>query len=297
MANSLTSRGLYLGLRAFLGLGSRLPLRLTRTIGVPLGRAALRLSASTRKRIRTHLEIAFPELDRTDRNALMRAVGRHFGLLLAEVSWLWRASPEDVQALCELKGGEHFVAAHEAGRGTVLVTAHCGNWELLNSRLQCLGIPASIIVRRLDDPRIDEISTRLRTRFGAEVIHRDDRVGRRLIRVLADNRLIALLIDQDLPGSAGVFVPFFGRPAWTPVGAAVLALRNGSPLIPTFGHRRPDGTHLVEVHPPIPIPSSGTRESKVEELTAAAMAAIERQIRAHPEQWVWMHRRWRTQPD
>jgi KDO2-lipid IV(A) lauroyltransferase len=92
-------------------------------------------------------------------------------------------------------------------------------------------------------------------------------------------------------------VPFFGRTAWTPSGAATLSLRMKCPVVPGFIHRRPDGSHRAEFHPPLAEPTGGTLEDQVQELTAAATAVIERQIRAFPEQWVWMHRRWRRQPE
>ncbi|MEE8466883.1 MAG: lysophospholipid acyltransferase family protein, partial [Planctomycetota bacterium] len=120
--------------------------------------------------------------------------------------------------------------------------------------------------------------------------------ARRLIRALAKNRVVGLLIDQDIGDIPGVFVPFFGRPAWTPTGAAMFALRRRCPVIPAFIHRCPDGTHRLEIQPPLTIPSTGSAQSQIAELTAASTACIERQIRAHPEQWVWSHRRWRTRP-
>ena len=108
---------------------------------------------------------------------------------------------------------------------------------------------------------------------------------------------MGLLIDQDIPSIPGVFAPFFGRPAWTPSGAAMIALKARCPLAPGFIHRRPDGTHLIKVEPPLPVPTEGSPEDRVRELTAAVNARAEWHVRAWPEQWVWMHRRWRTQPE
>ena len=296
----MTSRAgsfvLYASLRSFLGIGGRLPLVLSRPIGGALGRTALALLPRSRKRIRTHLEIAFPDLDRRQRNALERGCGRHFGLMLAEVAWLWHARPHDLENLCVLEGVENFFAALESGGGVIFTTGHCGTWELLSARLPIAGVPLTTAARRLDDPRLDRLVTAMRSRFGTEIILRGPAAGKKMIRSLAGNQVAALLIDQDIRGIPGVFVPFFGRPAWTPSGGAMLAIRRGCPVVPGFIHRRADGTHKAEIHPPLPIPVGGTLEDRVEELTAAATAVIERQIRAHPEQWVWMHRRWRTQP-
>jgi len=288
---------LFAGLRTFFAVGGRLPLSISRPIGSTLGRTALGLLPRSRRRIRTHLEIAFPKLDRDRREALLKGTARHFGLMLAEVAWLWHAQPQDLENLCELDGAENFFNALEGGGGVIFTTGHCGTWELMSARLPIAGVPLATAARELDDPRLDRLVTAMRSRFGTEVILRGPSAGKRMVRVLASNRVAALLVDQDIRGVPGVFVPFFGRPAWTPSGAAMLAIRKGCPVVPGFIHRRTDGTHKVEIHPPLPIPSDGTLDDRVEELTAAATAAIERQIRAHPEQWVWMHRRWRTRPE
>ena len=217
--------------------------------------------------------------------------------MLAEVAWLWHARSEELENLCEMDGAENLFDALQDRRGVIFTTGHCGTWELMSARLPIAGVPLATAARELDDPRLDNLVTALRSRFGTEVIVRGPSAGKHMVRALAANRVAALLIDQDIRAVPGVFVPFFGRPAWTPSGAAMLAVRKRCPVVPGFIHRRPDGTHKIEIHRPLSMPSDGTIEDRVEEVTAAATAAIERQIRAHPEQWVWMHRRWRTQPE
>ena len=297
----MPSRGgglaLYLGLRSFLGVGGRLPLRLGRAIGPQLSAAAFKLLPRSRRRIDSHLEIAFPELDQDQRDALKAGCVRHFGLMLAEVAWLWRAQPAQIEAICEIEGMEHLGTALEGGHGAMFATGHCGNWEMLSALLPITGVPLITAVRELDDPRLDHLVNAMRTRFGTEIVPRGPAAGRRLARALARNQVTALLIDQDIKDVPGVFVPFFGRPAWTPSGAAMLSIRMRFPLLPGFIHRRADGTHKGVIHPPLPVPTDGTLADKVEELTASATAAVERQIRDYPEQWVWMHRRWRRQPE
>lgn len=288
---------LYAALRGLLGAGSRLPLGLTRAVGPVLTAPLLRMLRRERARMEAHLEIAFPELEANERRRLLRGCVRHFGLQTAEVAWLWRASESAVERLCEMEGAEHLETALRAGRGVVFATAHCGNWELVNLRLTAAGLPLTIAVRELDDPRVDRLVTALRSRFGTEVVPRGQSAGRQLMSALARNRAVGLLIDQDIPSIPGVFVPFFGRRAWTPSGAAMLALRMGAPVVPGFDHRRPDGSHVLKIGPPLPQPADGSLDDRVWELTAAATAAVEWQIRAWPEQWVWMHRRWRTRPE
>jgi len=227
----------------------------------------------------------------------MKGCVRHFGLMLAEVAWLWHAQAQDVEDICEFRGLHHMEEALQDGRGAMLATAHCGNWELLSARIPVAGIPLTCAVRQLDNPRIDSLVNAIRTRFGTEIFPRGPAAGRHLARALKKNRVNALLIDQDIRDVPGVFVPFFGRPAWTPSGAAMFSIRMECPVLPGFIHRLPSGKHVAEFHSPLPVPTDGTVEDRIEELTSSATAAIERQIRAHPEQWVWMHRRWRTQPE
>jgi KDO2-lipid IV(A) lauroyltransferase len=286
----------YHAFRISLGLGSRLPLVVTRSIGRHLGVVALALGTRDRRRARQHLRIAFPDFDDQQIRRLLRGFARHVGLIAAEVAWLWRASPLQVMKLCTMEGTEHFRTALDAGRGAILVTGHCGNWEILNARLCAAGIPMSAAVRSVYDPRLDRITGTLRSRYGLEAVPRGVDAGRQLTAALNRNRVIGLLIDQDIRDVPSLFVPFFGRRAWTPSGAAALAIRHRCPTVPTFIHRRDDHTHHVVVHPPLQAPEQGRLRDKVEELTENSTALIERQIRAYPEQWVWMHRRWRTQP-
>jgi KDO2-lipid IV(A) lauroyltransferase len=284
-------------LQAVLEIGSRLPLWFTRPILSLLVRFALRFLKRERRRIREHLEIAFPDLEKKELKRLMDRIASHFGKQLAEVAWLWRAEPSDVEKICDVEGLDLLFEALDQGRGAIMATGHLGNWELLNARLAVAGVPITLAVRELDDSRVDDLVMRLRTKFGSEVIHRSGSAGRELMRAISKGRGIGLLIDQDIPSIPGVFVPFFGRQAWTPSGAAVLALRMGCPLLTGFIHRRPDGSHVIKIGPTLPAPDGDMLSERVTELTATATAAVEWNIRAWPEQWVWMHRRWRTRPE
>ncbi len=287
---------LWLATRSLLAIGGRIPLPLLRGLGRACGGTAFRIARRERRRALDHLALALPKLDESARRRLGRANAQHLGRMLGEVAWMWGATRAEAAGHCEVYGLEHLQRALEAGRGAVITTAHCGNWEMLNPALSEAGIPMTFAVREVFDPRLDQIATLFRERFGTEVVPRGPSAGRRLARALRANRAVGLLIDQDLRDAPGVFVPFFGRPAWTPSGAAVFGLRFGSPLIPVLACRRSDGSHRIDVHPPLPAPVGGSDEERIRELTAAATAAIEAQIRAHPEQWVWFHRRWRTRP-
>jgi KDO2-lipid IV(A) lauroyltransferase len=284
-------------LRAVLGVGSRLPLSVTRSLTSVVSRLALRFMKRERQRMRDNIAIAFPELDERQQSRIMAGCADHLGRVLAEIAWLWRATEADVLSVCEIEGAEHLQTAVDEGQGGIVATGHLGNWEMLNAYLSAAGFPITVAVRELDDPRVDELVTRLRSRFGSAGVPRGTTAGRRLLRAIGEGRGVGLLIDQDIPSIPGVFVPFFGRLAWTPSGAAMLALRGRCPVLPGFIHRKPDGTHKIKIYPSLPVPSKGPARERVNEMTAAITAAVEWQVRAWPEQWVWMHRRWRTRPD
>jgi KDO2-lipid IV(A) lauroyltransferase len=180
----------YQAFRVGLGMGSRLPLGLTRSIGKHLGVVALAIGTRDRRRARAHLRIAFPDLQERQVRRLLRGFARHVGSIAAEVAWLWRATPQQVMALCTIEGTEHFRAALDVGRGVILVTGHCGNWEILNARLCAAGIPMSAAVRSIYDPRLDRISGTLRSRFGLEVVPRGVDAGRQLTAALNRNRVV-----------------------------------------------------------------------------------------------------------
>ncbi len=285
----------YLGVRALLGGARAVPLPLLRALGRTLARLAFGFPGRDRGRARRHLAEAFPEQEPAWQRTVLRRCAGHLGALLGEVAWLWSAAPEAILARTEFVGLEHLTGALGAGRGALLVTGHCGDWEWLNLGLGAAGVPMTVAVREVYDPRLDEVVRRLRGRFGCESAMRGRGAGAKLLQALQRGRVIGLLIDQDID-APGAFIEFFGRPAWTPTGAALLALRTGCPVVTGFATRLPDGTMRLAFDPPVPLPAGDDPETDAARLTATLTARIERQIRMHPEQWVWMHKRWRRQP-
>jgi KDO2-lipid IV(A) lauroyltransferase len=277
------------GFGALVGL---LPLRVGVAAGRCLGDVAHAFLVTPRGLARAHVAIAFPALDEETRARLVRETFRHAGASFAELALFAKVArdPDYVR----LEGGPVLDAALAQGRGVIAVTGHCGNWELLAAWGARMGWPITVVVRRVTDLRFHALIVRFRLAAGIEVLVRDDpNFVRAVSEALARNRIVAMLIDQDTRG-AGVFVPFFGRPARTPPGAAVLALRGRVPVVTTFIERRPEGGHLIRVTPG----PTGVRRARagVEELTARLTAAIEGQIRRSPAEWVWWHQRWRRQP-
>ena len=285
----------YRGLLALLNGAHRFSLATLRRGGAAAGRIAALVQPRERRRALAHLAVAFPDRDEGFRRATVRATAVHLGKLLGEVAWLWSAPAGEILARSQFVGLEHLTGQVTPAGGAILVTGHCGNWEWMNLALGLSGVGMSVAAREVYDPRLDEIVRQLRGRFGGETILRGQGAGQRLARALRGGRVLGLLIDQDID-APGAFVEFFGRPAWTPTGAAVLALRTGRPLVPGFARREPDGTFRLAFEPPI-VPTPGDDlEEAAGRLTARLTSRIEAWIREEPAQWVWMHRRWRRQP-
>jgi KDO2-lipid IV(A) lauroyltransferase len=261
-------------------------------VGRALGSAAHALLAAPRRLALAHLAIAFPALDLAARQRLVRETFRHAGQSFAELALFGKILRRP--GYVRMEGAEVFDAVLAGGRGAIAVSAHCGNWELLAAWTAAVGYPITVVVRRVTELRFHALIVRFRAAAGVEVLVRDDpRFLSTLRAALRRNRIVALLVDQDTRG-AGVFVPFFGRLAHTPPGAALLALRARVPVVSAFIERRADGGHLVRVER-VPIDDTAGRAS-VRDLTARFTAAVEAQIRRRPAEWVWWHERWRKQP-
>lgn len=223
---------------------------------------------------------------------LVRRCFRHAGESFAELA-LW----PQLQRRAGYVTIDGLPLAHAAlaeGRGLIAVTGHLGNWELLAATL-AHHVPLTVVARRVNDARFQALILRFRQAAGIEVVLRDDAHFQGAVReALARHRAVALLIDQDTRG-AGVWVPFLGRLARTPPGAAMLALRTRAPLMTAFIARRPGGGHHVRIARVL-VPATRA-PGTVTALTATLTAAIEAQLRAHPVEWVWWHERWRRGAD
>jgi KDO2-lipid IV(A) lauroyltransferase len=284
--NALLARAIG-GVAATVGL---LPIPVALRLGRGLGSAAHRLLGTPRELAHAHVALAFPELDVEARHALVRATFRHAGESYAELA-LCRKLLRDPDYV-RIEGLDALQEALAAGGGCLAITGHTGNWELLAARIAGLGMPLTVVARKVNDDRFDALIRRFRGGAGMEILLRDDPHFLGAVRdALARNRIVALLIDQDSRGG-GVFVPFFGRPAHTPPGAAILALRTKVPVVTVFIRRRPEGGHVIVFERVV-----FEGRSKVVDVTARFTAAIETAIRRAPAEWVWWHERWRRQPD
>lgn len=289
---ALRARAVLLAL-AFWGL---LPHPLALACGRLLGNVAFLLAGRERRRALAHLALAFPEKTEAERRRLARRTFRHLGLNLAELA-RERYVDAHLDALVELpeEDRRQLTQALARGKGAIIVTAHLGNWELLARRVAALGVPVSVVAREMNAPALTRATDDFRARGGVKTIWRTNAgAARQMLRVFKENGLLGLLIDQDTRVQS-VFVPFFGRLAATPRAAGDLAARSDTPLLTAFIFRRPGGRHLVRIRP-VDLPLTGARDHDGLALTAAATLAIERAIREAPDQWVWMHERWKTRP-
>jgi KDO2-lipid IV(A) lauroyltransferase len=226
-----------------------------------------------------------------ERTRIAKQVFAHFGRKLIELLWFTGLPAERQLALVEFVGAEHIEAARRAGKGALIVTGHFGFWELhaLAHGLK-LG-PMAVVARALDNPLLDRTLIDLRSSTGNIVI---DRKGglRRIMRALNANQAVAVLIDQHILTADAVKVDFLGRPAATTSAVAVLALRTGAAVIPAFSLPLNDGRYRLIYEKPLELPSSESPDA-VRDLTQRCTKVLEKYVRAHPERWLWMHRRWR----
>lgn len=227
----------------------------------------------------------------------LRRLGRrsfqHLGMNLVESCIFFFRPPSVLLSRLELAGVEHLdQAAGRSSKGALVLTAHYGNWELLTAFQMLSHLSFSIVVRPLDDPIMDRVVERFRRRSGVELISKRRGLGE-ILDALRRGGVVVILLDQNASRSEGVFAPFFGIPASTSKSLAVISLRTGAPVVPIFIRRLPDGRHRVEVEPEIPPPA----DRSVASYTAAFNRSIEEIIGKAPEQWFWMHRRWRTRPE
>ena len=200
-------------------------------------------------------------------------------------------TPEQLRALVRLHGLEHLHEALAQGHGVLLLTAHFGNWELMGAMAAREGLPLAVIARDSQEASTASLINRSRESHGIEVLERED--TRAMLRALRNNRILGILPDQHAAGGS-VIVDFLGRPAATAVGVATLAARTGARVVPGFCLRRPDGSFDVIVQPPLELAQTGDREADLRANTALMNQVIGEQILAHPEQWLWLHRRWKV---
>ncbi|MCA1592604.1 MAG: lysophospholipid acyltransferase family protein [Acidobacteria bacterium] len=288
----------YAAARAFLtGLGA-LPRPLAVAAGRGVGHLAYALAGGLRRTGMRNLALAFPEKSLPEREKILRGSFLSLGRQLGEVSQFPRANVERLREVVEYDSEDVKLldVARERGRGVIFLTSHLGAWEILCFAHSVFYNPISFLVRPIDNSRIEEMVEGLRTRFGNQPIDKKA-AARTAMRLLRQGGTLGVLADLNTQEREGVFVPFFGHLACTTAGAATLALRTDATVIPVCAPWDEKRRRFVfHGGPVIELVRTGDPARDVEVNTARFTAAIERQIRAYPDQWLWIHKRWKTRP-
>jgi KDO2-lipid IV(A) lauroyltransferase len=282
--------------RLVAGVIRLLPMTAVRACGGALGRAVYFVDGFHRRIALTNLAQAFPTRSSSEQRAVARAMFAHFGRLLLELIKFGALSDAQMLARIDSDGEERVQQAYQHGRGVLFFTGHFGYWEMQAIAQPLRARPVSVLARPLDNPHLHHMLEQIRTRTGNSVIYRQGAI-RKVMRELAANRGVALLIDQHLHSADAVYVDFFNRPAATTSALAALALRTGAPVIPVFALPLPGGRYRFVYERPVPPPREDSPDA-VREFTQRCTDVLEMYVRRDPSLWLWMHRRWRDRdPD
>ncbi|HZM70270.1 MAG TPA: lysophospholipid acyltransferase family protein [Candidatus Cryosericum sp.] len=293
---SFAQRAGYLAGRALLEALALLPTRSARSLGRRLGLLFFRLSARHRRVALQNIAAAFGDrLDAESRRTLARASFGHLGMIASDAPLFARHLKVPLAHVACVEGEEHLRAAAALGRGVLVFSGHYGHWELVALLQPLLGVPMTMVVSPMRNPWYDRYFARLRGLSGNTILSKRN-AAPAILRALRGKRAVAILIDQNVRGDGGIFIDFFGRKASTTPALATLALRSGAPMVPVFSRFLPDGRLGISYRPAILPAPTGALEEDIRALTQACTSLLEEEIRRHPDCWLWMHDRWRTQP-
>ncbi len=292
---TLSHRFEYAGTRAVVGLLRLLGWRGASWVGGRIGRLAYKPIGIRRGVVERQIAAAFPDLSTAQVEDLSARSYESLGRTSIETAIMPGTSREQILERVErVEGWDHVERGLAAGKGIILVTGHLGNWEFGGAYFAARGVPIDVVARGMANPIFEAYVGRTRRKIGMEVIHDKDAV-RRTPRALRENRCVAFVSDHDALGLASTFVPFFGRPAKTPRGPAVFALRFEVPVLFVAIVRESNGKYAVLIDP-VPVQPTGDREADVDAIVLTYTEMLEAYVRRYPAQYFWQHRRWRRQP-
>jgi KDO2-lipid IV(A) lauroyltransferase len=272
------------------------PRRVARAIGALVGRIALALTPRLRGVGHRNLALAFPGKTAAERQQILRKLYRNLGWLLAEFCQMPRYTQGMANSFIRYEGLEHYLAARDRGKGVLVLTGHLGAWELSSFHHSLMGYPMSIVIRRLDNPLVDNLVNRIRCLHGNQVLHKDD-FARGLLGSMRRGETVGILMDTNMTPPQGSFVDFFGHPACTGSGLARVAMKTGAQVLPGFLlWEESTQQYVLRFGAPLPLTSTDDVEADALAHTAMFTKVIEDYIRQYPDQWLWVHRRWKTRP-
>ena len=273
-----------------------LPRPIARALGMTLGQLVYLLHSKLRRVGLRNLTLAFPDLPDSQRKKILRGVFTSLGRQLAEVCLFPRYTRDNVSDVVIYDGFENFDRAFARGKGVLFLTAHLGGWELSAFAHSLYGHPLSFLMRPLDNPYLDRMMRDYRTLHGNQTINKDDPT-RGLLRALKAGRVVGFLMDTNMTPPQGIFVDYFGIPACTASGLARMALRTDAAVVPGFTLWNPRlRKYKLRFDPALTLIRTGDQEADIVANTQLFTKVIEDFVRRYPDQWLWVHRRWKTRP-
>jgi KDO2-lipid IV(A) lauroyltransferase len=240
------------------------------------------------------LALAFPDWSESRRRAVIAGMVRNLGWMAAEFARFPKYNKENIDEVVILEGHENFLEGHRRGKGVIYLTGHIGAWELSSFAHALYGHPLHYMARQLDNVKVDALVNRYRCLSGNRSIFKNES-ARTMLKILRDTGTLGILADQNTMPEEGVFVDFFGTPACTTTGIARVALHTGAAVVPGYAYwDEISGKYRLRFEPPVELVRTGDADRDVFENTQNFAKVIEGIIRQHPEQWVWLHARWKT---
>jgi KDO2-lipid IV(A) lauroyltransferase len=241
--------------------------------------------------------MAFPERTAEEHKSILRGVYRTLGWQLAEFCKMSRYTRERASEFIRYEGLEHYLSARDKGKGVLVLTGHLGAWELSSFYHSLCGYPMGLVIRRLDNARVDAFVNGIRCLHGNRVIHKDD-FARGLLTAMHNGETVGILMDTNMTPPQGIFVPYFGVEACTASGLARVALKSDAAVLPGFLlWEESEQKYVLRFGEQLQLVRSGDAKADVLANTAMFAAVTEQYVRRYPEQWLWVHRRWKTRPE
>ena len=281
----------------FIKILGLMPRRLSRAVGIGLGLAVYLVHARLRRVGMRNLALAFPEKTELERARILRGVFISLGRQLAEVCQFPKYTLENVEQVVVYDGLENYERAYARGKGVLFLTAHFGAWELSAFAHSLHGHWLHVVMRPMDNPYLDRLIQSYRTMHGNKTVGKDDFV-RGLLAAMKAGEIVGILMDTNMTPPQGVFVNFFGIPACTASGLARIALRTDAAVVPGFTiWDEALGKYRLRFDPAVELVRTGELEADIVANTQTFTKVIEDYVRKYPEQWLWVHRRWKTRPE